>query len=181
MAEHARTGIVDMGSNAIRFMVAETSGSAHVTLENHRQPIRLGHAVFQTGRIPESAIAETVDAFRRFRATCDHLGVQRTRAIATSAMRDAQNSDALVARVREASGFEIDIISGTQEAYLLKLGVETKIDLSKGRSLLVDVGGGSVELVVVEDGNVASANSYRLGALRMLEAFGDSEATMFVD
>jgi exopolyphosphatase / guanosine-5'-triphosphate,3'-diphosphate pyrophosphatase len=170
-----------MGSNAIRFMIAETTDSGHQTLESYRLPVRLGEAVFRTGRIPEAAIADTVDAFRRFRATCERMGVKRTRAIATSAMRDASNRDVLVHRVQEAAGFDIDVISGTQEAYLLKLGVETKIDLSKGRSLLVDLGGGSVEVVVVEDGNVASANSYRLGALRMLEAFRDSDPSMFVD
>lgn len=170
-----------MGSNAIRFLIAETVGTSHQTLESYRLPVRLGDAVFQTGRIPEAAIKDTVDAFRRFRATCERFGVKRTRAIATSAMRDANNRDVLIHRVQEASGFDIDIISGTQEAYLLKLGVETKIDLSKGRSLLIDVGGGSVEIVVVEDGNVASANSYRLGALRLLEAFRDSEPAMFVD
>jgi len=174
MVEHARIGIVDMGSNAIRFLIAEASGIKHNIVEAHRLPVRLGRSVFETGQIPESAISDTVDAFRRFRTSCDRHGVQMRRAIATSAMRDARNRDLLVDRVRQASDFEIDVISGTQEAYLLKLGVETKVDLSQGRSVLVDVGGGSVEVVVVEDGDVASANSYRLGALRMLEQFKDA-------
>ncbi|MCK5944428.1 MAG: hypothetical protein KAI24_20740, partial [Planctomycetes bacterium] len=181
MVEHARIGIVDMGSNAIRFLIAEASGTEHRIVESHRLPLRLGRAVFQSGQLPEAAIADTVDAFRRFRASCDRHGVQSRRAIATSAMRSARNRDLLVDRVREASGFEIDVISGTQEAYLLKLGVETKVDLSRGRSVLIDVGGGSVEVVVVEDGDVASANSYRLGALRMLEQFRDADDEAFVD
>ncbi|MFK7739597.1 MAG: HD domain-containing protein [Planctomycetota bacterium] len=181
MVEHARIGIVDMGSNAIRFMVAEAAGTAHRIVESHRLPVRLGRAVFETGQLPEAAVADTVDAFRRFRATCDRLGVDQTRAIATSAMRDARNRELLVDRVREASGFEIDVISGTHEAYLLKVGIETRVDLSKGRSLLVDVGGGSVEIVVVDDGSVSSANSYRLGALRMLQAFPDAEGEALVD
>ena len=100
-------------------------------------------------QIPDATIADAVDAFRRFRTSCDRLGVQAQRAIATSAMRDARNSERIVDRVREASGFEIDVISGTQEAYLLKLGVETRLELGEGRSVLVDVGGGvkSVEPV----------------------------------
>ena len=174
MVEHARIGIVDMGSNAIRFLVAEATGSAVGVLESHRLPLRLGREVFHTGQIPEATMADTVDAFRRFRATCDRLGVARARAIATSAMRDARNREMLIDRVREATGIEIEVISGTQEAYLLKLGIETRVDLSQGRSLLVDVGGGSVEIVIVENGQVTSADSYRLGALRMLEAFGDA-------
>ncbi len=183
MVDQTRIGIVDMGSNAIRFLVAEATAGAIGVLESHRLPARLGRDVFHTGQIPEAGLAEVVDAFRRFRATCDRLGVAHVRAIATSAMRDARNRDLLVDRVRDATGIEIDVISGTQEAYLLKLGVETKVDLRQGRSLLVDVGGGSVELVLVENGQVIGADSYRLGALRMLEALRGEEASgeQFVD
>ncbi len=177
MSSDTRIGIVDMGSNAIRFLVAEVRSGATAMLESHRLPMRLGRDVFHTGQIPEATLADVVDAFRRFRATCDRLQVSTVRAIATSAMRDARNRDLLVDRVRDAAGIEIEVISGTQEAYLLKLAVETRCDLQKGRSLLVDIGGGSVELVVVENGNVVSADSYRLGALRMLEALNGSEAS----
>lgn len=177
MGHPARVGIVDMGSNAIRFLVAEAAGNTVGILENHRLPARLGREVFHTGQIPDATLADTVDAFRRFRATCDRLAVQHIRAIATSAMRDARNRDLLIDRVRDACGIEIEVISGTQEAYLLKLGIEANVDLKQGRSLLVDVGGGSVEIVLVEDGQVTNADSYRLGALRMLEALRDSETS----
>ena len=183
MGDLPRIGIVDMGSNAIRFLVAEANKGAIGILESHRLPVRLGRDVFHTGQIPEATLADVVDAFRRFRATCDRHGVRHVRAIATSAMRDARNRDLLVDRVRAAADIEIEVISGTQEAYLLKLGVESKVDLSSGRSLLVDVGGGSVEVVLVEKGQVTSADSYRLGALRMLESLRDAEANgeNFVD
>ncbi|MBL8732445.1 MAG: Ppx/GppA family phosphatase [Planctomycetes bacterium] len=182
MVDHARIGIVDMGSNAIRFMVAETTGGATAVLESHRLPVRLGRDVFDTGQIPEATMADTVDAFRRFRATCDRLAVRHVRAIATSAMRDARNRDLLMDRVRLASGIDIEVISGTQEAYLLKLAVATRIGLDSGRSLLIDVGGGSVELVLVEQGQVTNADSYRLGALRMLQSLRDADnGEAFVD
>ncbi|MGK0303926.1 MAG: exopolyphosphatase/guanosine-5'-triphosphate,3'-diphosphate pyrophosphatase, partial [Planctomycetota bacterium] len=144
MFEHVRIGIVDIGSNAIRFLIAETNGRDYRTVESHRLAVRLGQNVFQTGLIDEPAIAATADAFRKFRKSCDQNGVLRTRAIATAAMRSAKNGHDLIERVRDASQFEIDVISGAQEAQLLKLGIETKIDLSRGKSLLVDVGGGSV-------------------------------------
>lgn len=172
-----------MGSNAIRMMIAEANGSAMALLENHRLPVRLGREVFQTGQLPEATIAEVVDAFRRFRAGCDRLGVRHVRAIATAAMRDARNRDLVIDRVRDATGIEVEVISGTQEAYLLLLAVRSRVDLSSGRSLLVDVGGGSVEVVIVDEDQVVGADSYRLGALRMLETLSGpaAEGESFVD
>lgn len=178
MGTPARFGIVDMGSNAVRFLIAEvSSGESATVIEAHRLPVRLGRDVFRTGRIPDATIAATVDACRRFRADCDRHAVTHIRAIATSAMREAHNRRLLADRVLDATGIEIEVISGTQEAYLLKLGVESRMDLSRGRSLLVDLGGGSVEIVIIEDGDVIAADSYRLGALRMLQAFEDAEDT----
>jgi exopolyphosphatase/guanosine-5'-triphosphate,3'-diphosphate pyrophosphatase len=178
-----RLGIVDMGSNAIRMMVAELGGKALVLLENHRLPLRLGREVFETGQLPEATISAVIDAFRRFRATCDRLGVQHVRAIATSAMREARNREVVIDRVRDATGIEIEVISGTQEAYLLVQAVQARCSLATGRSVLVDVGGGSVEVVVVENGQVVGADSYRLGTLRMLTAFPEAAANgeTFVD
>lgn len=177
MAAPPRIGIVDMGSNAIRMLIAELSASGTSIVENHRLPVRLGRDVFATGQVPDALISSVVDAFRRFRTTCDRLEVKQVRAIATSAVREARNRDVLVDRVRSASGIEIEVISGTQEAYLLAQGVQTKIDLRRGRSVLVDVGGGSVEVVVVEDGQVIEADSYRLGALRLLSMLPDPKAS----
>lgn len=181
MVEHVRIGIVDMGSNAVRFLIAETNGREHRTVESHRLAVRLGKDVFQSGLIDESAMAATVNAFRKFRKSCERNGVTRTRAIATAAMRAAKNGHELIERVRDASQFQIDVISGEQEAELLKAGVETRIDLSQGRSLLVDVGGGSVEVVVVDNGTMQDAASHALGALRMLEMFRDANPSQLAE
>lgn len=177
MAGPTRFGIVDMGTNAIRMMIAEANGPSCAVLESHRLPLRLGRDVFNTGQIPEPTMAAIVDSCRRFRASCDRLGVVHIRAIATAAVREARNRELLIDRVREATSIELEVISGTQEAYLLNRAVQTRIDLRRGRSLLVDVGGGSVEVVLVEQGQVVSADSYRLGALRLLAALADSSAT----
>lgn len=180
MVEHVRIAIVDIGSNAIRFMIAETTGREHRVLESHRLAIRLGQYAFQSGVIPDAAMAAVTDAFRKFRQSCEHNGVESTRAIATAAMRAATNADELIERVRAASDFEIDIISGQQEAHLLKLGIETKLDLSKDTSLLIDVGGGSVEVVAIDGGEVAAASSHPLGGVRLLELLRDTEHSQFV-
>lgn len=178
-----RLGIVDMGSNAIRFQIADLAGPATTILESHRLPVRLGQQVFETGQIGEETMSAVLDGFRRFRATCDRLQVGSIRAIATSAMRDASNRDVLIDQLRRECGIEVEVISGTQEAYLLARAVASRIDLDQGRSLLVDVGGGSVEVVVVDKGQVVGADSYRLGALRLLQTLGSDEASgeSFVD
>lgn len=180
MSERARIGIVDMGSNAIRFMIAEVEGDVHRVVKSHRLAVRLGRSVFQSGEVSDATISDIVDAFRRFRTSCHRHGVSSHRAIATSAMRDARNRATVVDRVREAADFEIEVVSGEEEARLLKLGVETGMDLSQGRSVLADVGGGSVEITVVDDGDVTSAGSYPLGAVRMLQQFGDVDGAACV-
>jgi exopolyphosphatase/guanosine-5'-triphosphate,3'-diphosphate pyrophosphatase len=107
---------------------------------------------------------------RRFRLSCDRFGVRAIRAVATAAVREATNRDAVVERIEQASGIRLEVISGTEEAYLLTRAVETRVDLSQGRSLVVDLGGGSVEVTLIEGGQITLSDSYRLGAIRLLEA-----------
>lgn len=167
-----RYGVVDVGSNAIRMQVIEVreGGASHDVLATHREPVRLGQDVFLTGSIPEASIARAVEAFRTFRGVCDRSQVRGVKAVATSALREAANREPILRRIEQASGVQIEVISGTEEAYLLARGVGARVDLSKGRSMLVDVGGGSVEVTVVEEGQIAVSESYRLGAVRLLEA-----------
>lgn len=167
-----RYGVVDMGSNAIRTQIVEIGDptAAFTMLETARHPVRLGQEVFMSGVIPEPAIAAAVEVLRRFREQCEKLKVDHIRAIATAATREASNRDLIVERIRHASGIELEVISGSEEAYLLHVAVASRIDLRSGRSLLVDLGGGSVEVTLVENGQMISAESYRLGALRVLQA-----------
>lgn len=168
----ARFGVADVGSNAIRLLVIELreAGAAPVNLENTREPVRLGQEVFLTGAIPEASLAAAVEAMRRFRLSCDRFGVRAIRAVATAAVREATNRDAVVERIEQASGIRLEVISGTEEAWLLTRAVEARIDLSTGRSLVVDLGGGSVEVTLIENGQITLSDSYRLGAVRLLEA-----------
>jgi len=167
-----RYGVVDIGSNAIRMQVIEVreAGTPHAILETSREPVRLGQDVFLTGAIPEASVAKAVEALRTFRTACDRWQVRGVRAVATSALREAANRDAIVRRIELETGIRVEIISGTEEAYLLVRAVEARVDLAQGRSMLVDVGGGSVEVTLVESGQIVVSESYRLGAVRLLEA-----------
>jgi exopolyphosphatase/guanosine-5'-triphosphate,3'-diphosphate pyrophosphatase len=164
--------VVDIGSNAIRMQVLEVreEGAPHAILDTRREPVRLGQDVFLTGAIPEASVAKAVEALRSFRTACDRWQVRGVRAVATSALREAANRDAIVRRIERETGIRVEIISGTEEAYLLVRAVEARVDLAQGRSMLVDVGGGSVEVTLVESGQIVVSESYRLGAVRLLEA-----------
>lgn len=160
---------IDVGSNAIRMMVGhpETGGQL-TTLENLRVPVRLGQDAFTTGQFSEPAMRMALDAFVRFRQVAELFEVSRTRAVATSAMREAANSDLLIDRVARETGFVIEVISGEEEARLIHAAVKHAVDLAGKTALLVDVGGGSVEVVLSDGENVLSTESFGLGSVRLL-------------
>lgn len=166
-----RFGVIDVGSNAIRLQVVEVGEpGVPALLDRHRMPVRLGHRVFLEGPIPREGVQSAAAAVRRLREICDQYGTQQTRIIATAAVREATNRAQVVEAIEGAAGLEVEVISGDEEAYLLCCAVETRVDLSAGRSLVVDVGGGSAEVSLVESGAPVRGDSYPLGSVRLLEA-----------
>ena len=172
----ARIAAIDMGSNAIRFYVVETAGdSSYRVLENIREPIRLGGDVFLKGTIREENIRKAEAAFRRFRQLLKAHGVQTVRAVATCATREASNADLLLSRLERASGIRVEVISGDEEARLIALAVGKRIPLGKKSALIVDLGGGSVEITFVENGRITLADSHNFGAVRLLDMLSSAE------
>lgn len=161
---------IDVGSNAIRMIVGNISESRVVkTIENIRLPVRLGQDVFGSGRLHEVTIQQAVDAFLHFQRVASDLGVTQIRAIATSAMREAANGDILIDRILRATGIGIDIISGEEEARLVHFAVAHAIDLKGKRAVLIDIGGGSIEVTIAEDKKVLSTESYNMGTVRLIQ------------
>lgn len=193
---------IDVGSNAMRMVVGVVDESWRVsTLESVRLPIRLGQDVFSKGFLEEKTIQQTEDAFLRFKHVARSFDVQRLRAVATSAVREARNRDLLLDRVLRSSGIEIEVISGEEEARLIHLAVIRELNLKDKRStialhapggvpadkrstiashapgggpvdkptLLVDIGGGSVEVTIFTGRNIISTDSYGMGTVRLLE------------
>ncbi len=165
-----RVAAIDAGSNAIRFVVADFDGPlSHEVIHKRREPIRLGHRVFTHGRLDDGAMDQAVRAFRSFRGEMDALGVERVRAVATSATREAKNRGPFLERLRGEAGIDLEPISGAEEARLIHLAVRSRVDLSLGRWILVDLGGGSVEVSLVNDAGILWSESYRVGTVRSLE------------
>ncbi len=170
-----RVGCVDAGSNAIRFLMAEfTSPTEFSTLFYERVPVRLGHQVFLTGRLPAAAMDSAVEAFASFRDRMKDLKLDAFRAVATSATREAKNGQDLVDRVLDETGIELEMISGSEEARLVHLAVASRVDLAGGQWILTDLGGGSVEVSLVDDMGMLWSESHTMGSVRVLEELGES-------
>lgn len=165
-----RIAAIDAGSNAMRMIVGDVDEDWRVRpVENIRLPVRLGQDVFQSGALQAGTIQQAVDAFLHFQRVARNLGAIRTRAIATSAMREAANADILLDRILRTSGIEVEVISGAEEARLIHLAIAAAIKLKGKRAVLVDIGGGSVEVTVSKDQNITCTESYDIGTVRMLQ------------
>ena len=154
----------------MRMVVGEVDEMRRVSvIENIRLPVRLGQDVFSKGYLEEKTLQQTEEAFLHFRHVADGFNVARMRAVATSAAREAANNDLLVDRIFRTTGIEIEIISGEDEARLIHTAVAHVLDLKNKRTLLIDIGGGSIEVTISSGQNIISTDSYNLGTVRLLE------------
>ena len=136
-----------------------------------RQVTRLGESVFREGRVSAEALNFLCVNLQRMAAIYQKLEVAGIRAVATSAVRDAGNQAEFLKRVTEALGAPVEIISGQEEARLIHLGVEARWPRPKERTLIVDIGGGSGELIVSQNGELIDSISRPLGAVRLTGLF----------
>src|SRR5919108_8008 len=168
---------IDVGSNAMRMVVGEVDEAWQVrSIENIRLPVRLGQDVFRNGYLEEKTIQQTEEVFLRFKQMAESFNVHQLRAVATSAAREAANSDLLVDRVFQTSGIELEIISGEEEARLIHLAVAHILNLKNKRTLLIDIGGGSVEVTISTGQHIISTDSYNMGTVRLLEKLNGSKS-----
>lgn len=173
---------IDVGSNAIRLIVGRVIYDDKLEpIENIRMPVRLGQDAFSHGQIREETALLAVDAFTRFQKVAENYGAERIRAVATSAMREAANSDMLCDRIARMTGIEIEIISGEEEARLIHLAVAQAVNLKNKHAMLIDIGGGSVEVTLSQNGNILSTESYNMGTVRMLEKMRKASADLPFD
>jgi exopolyphosphatase/guanosine-5'-triphosphate,3'-diphosphate pyrophosphatase len=166
-----RYAAVDIGSNSVRMMAADVIESRTQILAEGRQVTRLGESVFRSGRISKEALDLLCTILAKMAAIYRGLEVIGVRAVATSAVRDTSNRHVFLQRTSTALGTNVEIISGSEEARLIHLGVEARWPRPKERTLIVDLGGGSGELIVDEGGQQIDAVSKALGAVRLTEVF----------
>ena len=170
-----RRAVIDVGTNSIKLLVADVAaGTVHPIWEESEQT-RLGEGFYDCHRLQTDAIERTARVVARLAAQAKTSGAEFLRVIATSAVRDAVNREDLLGAVRHTAGLEIEVISGEEEADLAFAGVQTDPTLRAKPLLLVDLGGGSMELIVGHDTRQDYRRSFALGTVRLLERFRPSD------
>ncbi len=165
---------IDCGTNSTRLLIADGRGR---TVERQMRITRLGEGVDADGRLTEEAIERTISVLRDFRETMLRLGVSAGRLVATSAVRDSVNRSEFLAAAGMATGLEPELLTGIEEGRLSMAGAVADLDADEGPFLVVDIGGGSTELVVgngPDDPDLAAV-SLQIGCVRITERFLHSD------
>lgn len=178
--EIKRFAAIDIGSNAMRLLIMNVieskDGPIFKKASLVRVPVRLGQEVFTSGEIPEEKIEILITAIKSYKLLMEAFKVVRSKACATSAMREASNGKQIVKRVKEATGVEINIVSGKKEADIIySTHIETLLD-PENSYLYVDVGGGSTEITLFSNNQPVASKSFEIGTVRQLENAVDVNA-----
>ena len=169
---------IDIGTNTIRLLVTETSDTTHRELYSGRTITRLGQELDRTGMLAPEAQKRSLKAVEAFSHIIESYSVDHTAAVGTSALRSAANSAEFITAVRKRTGIEVAVITGDDEARLTLLGVRWALSPGKGggedpiaSALVIDIGGGSTELITTVQGKIETMMSIPLGAVYLTERF----------
>lgn len=164
-------GAIDAGSNAIRAAVGSvTAPGRYQLVAKRRFAVRLGHRVFTESKLPPETIAEAIAAFAGFRKMFDAYGIDRYRAVGTSAIREATNDDELLTAVHAIAGIDLTPITGQHEARLVRRAVGHAFPTNMGPRAIADLGGGSFEITFLDEGGAVERSAVlRLGTVRLME------------
>jgi exopolyphosphatase/guanosine-5'-triphosphate,3'-diphosphate pyrophosphatase len=169
-----RVAAVDLGTNSTRLLVADVDGGALDEVERRLQITRLGEGVDAGRRLLPQAVARVRSCLDAYERAIEAHGVESVLAVATSAVRDAENGEAFLAEIESTYGFATRVLTGDEEALLTFRGVTAGRSLGEG-TVIVDIGGGSTELILGGSEGVAFHLSLDLGCVRMTERFLHSD------
>jgi exopolyphosphatase/guanosine-5'-triphosphate,3'-diphosphate pyrophosphatase len=169
-----RLAAIDIGSNAARLLISDAIAGPRdvpefIKIALIRVPLRLGFDVFEKGEISAAKTEKIVKTILSYKLLLDIYEVKHLKACATSAMRDASNSNAIIKRVKEETGIAISIITGQEEASLIYENHIAENMTDQESYLYIDVGGGSTELTFFSDGKLIFKESFNIGTIRLLK------------
>ncbi|MQY63306.1 MAG: Ppx/GppA family phosphatase [Calditrichaeota bacterium] len=160
---------IDLGTNTCLLLVARWDGSRLIPLAQELRVVRLGAGVDRTGRLSEQALVRAEAVFREYQGIIESYNCRRVRCVATSAFREAANRALLFQRIRAATGYDLVKLGGREEAELVLRAVQHEFPCPDGNRIVVDVGGGSTEVIIEEEGCQAAVESLSLGSVRLTE------------
>lgn len=166
-----RIAIIDMGTNTFHLLVADESEGRYRIILRDRLSVKIGMGGINRGFITKDAIQRALLALQSFRNTMDRMKVERVYAYGTSALRNAANRLEVVDAIKRLTGIEVNLISGDQEAEFIYQGVRSALHLGTDKSLIIDIGGGSVEFILADNHRIFWKASIEIGAQRLLEKF----------
>lgn len=176
-----RISSIDVGSNAIRLVIVEIHKNGQwEQIKKYRAPLRLGTDVFQYKSLQPETVTELIEVFKKIAKLNKKYKVEKTLALATSAMRDAENNTAVVNLIKKQSKIKLKIITGQEEARIIRNAIVKSNSNHFDKSLLIDIGGGSAELTGLSKKQILFSKSYPLGVVRLLN-FKDNTKTSVDD
>ena len=165
-----RVGIIDLGSNSVRLVIVHIyKNKSHNLMYTQKSSLRLGQRINKNGELMADAVTDIIDAIEKFHHMCKLFNTSKILGVATAAIREAKNGDKIVSRIKEKTGLDINIISGESEANYGYLGVINTI--AENNAILFDLGGGSLELVLIRDRQAENLLSLNIGTITMTEKF----------
>ena len=171
-----RIAAIDIGTNSIHMVIAEAGGpQGFDVIDREREVVQVGRGSFESGRLQRDAIRRTVDSLARFAQLARRHQVDHILCTATAAVREARNGGDFLSLARSVAGISPRVIPAAEEGRLIYLGIKSALELGDKPSLIVDIGGGSMQLVLANQERITMALSAPLGALRLTETLIESD------
>ena len=166
-----KIAVIDLGTNTFHILIVRAEADKVEVLHREKVAVKIGEGGINAQIIIEEAQARAISALRHFKAVADEYGVTEVYATATSAIRNASNSKTITDRIFGETGIRVKVISGEEEAELIYGGVKQAMRLPQSNSLIMDIGGGSVEFIIADDEQSYYKQSFEIGAQRLLDLF----------
>ncbi len=164
-----RLAIVDLGTNTFNLLIAEVSDTGFKTVHKEKKAVKLGKSGINSGMIAPDAYRRGLTAMNYYSETIEQFKVDKIIAAATSAMRDSKNASEFISEVKQTTGIEIEVISGEKEAQLIQQGVAITLPSNIQDYVIMDIGGGSTEFIIIKNNKTVWSKSYDLGVSRLLD------------
>lgn len=166
-----RIAIIDMGTNTFHLLIAEVLEKGYRIVCRTRLAVKIGKGGINDGYITAEGVARALHGMKEFKRISDTYDVTKIHAFGTSALRNAKNGAEVIVQIKSLTGIDVTIITGEQEAMLIYYGVRAALDLGEDKSLIIDIGGGSVEFIIGNRHEIFWKQSFEIGAQRLLEKF----------